>query len=486
MRSLFLKLFLWFGLAMVAINIASFATGIITERRFQPPRNHPVATTMAVFAETAARIWEREGQAGLRDYLDRVEQVSAINAVLLDQQGQELSGKGILDRGQSIAARVSPKSPFAIDTSGPPPLPDERAPLAAQLVTSSGGVRYILVGKLPRSLPGPPPRIGEPGSLWFGLRVLARTLLPLLLIGGLFCYLLARYLATPIVKLRRTTHELSDGDLSARVDPALLSRRDEVGYLGQDFNLMASHIQSLVDAQRRLLTDISHELRSPLARQVVALGLARRRGNEEVIPALDRIALEAGRMDDMIGQLLDLSRVENGTETLQTSRIDFSTLIAEIAEDADFEARARGRRVHVAGNEACSLNGVSDLLRSAIENVVRNGVRHTTEGTAVEIRLTCVDGNAVIRVRDHGRGVPENALEDIFRPFYRVEEARDRKTGGAGLGLAIAARAVRLHGGAIAAHNAEGGGLIVEVKLPVNDERGTEKDRYSIGSLPSP
>lgn len=468
MRSLFLKIFLWFGVAMVLVNIASFATGIFTERRFQPARNHPVATTMAVFAETAEQSWERDGQAGLREYLDRIEQVSSINAVLFDEHGRELSGRVIPERAQAVADKVSPQSPFAVEPSGPPPSLTERAPMAAQLVTSSRGTQYILVGKLPRGLPGPP-RIGEPGSLWFGMRVLARTLLPLLLIGGLFCYLLAKYLATPIVKLRRTTHELSDGDLSARVDPALLSRRDEIGYLGKDFNLMASHIESLVDAQRRLLTDISHELRSPLARQVVALGLARRRGNSEVMPALDRIALEAGRMNDMIGQLLDLSRVENGTEALLTSRINLATLVAEIADDADFEARDRGRSVRVVKNEACSVNGVTDLLRSAIENVVRNGVRHTSEGTEVEIQLGCVNSSAIISVRDHGRGVPENALEDIFHPFYRVEQARDRKTGGAGLGLAIAARAVRLHGGSIAARNAEGGGLIVEVKLPMSN-----------------
>jgi two-component system sensor histidine kinase CpxA len=144
----------------------------------------------------------------------------------------------------------------------------------------------------------------------FGLRVGARTLLPLLVVGGLFCYLLARSLAKPIEHLRNTTHELSDGNLAARVEPSLLERRDEIGHLGRDFNLMAEHIESLVAAQRRLLADISHELRSPLARQGVALGLARRRGNPEVMQSLDRIAREASRMNEMIGQLLDLTQVE--------------------------------------------------------------------------------------------------------------------------------------------------------------------------------
>jgi two-component system sensor histidine kinase CpxA len=254
----------------------------------------------------------------------------------------------------------------------------------------------------------------------------------LALIGSFFCYLLARYLANPIVKLRGVTQELSNGNLSARVDDQLLKRRDEIGYLGEDFNQMATHIESLVDAQRRLLTDISHELRSPLARQSVALALARRRGNAEVIPALERIDREAKRMNQMIGQLLDLSRVENGTDALETTRIDLTQLVKEISEDADYEARENDRAVQLIASEQCVTNGVVELLASAIENVVRNGVRHTAPATTVDIALKRVERNgssaALISVRDHGRGVSEKALADIFRPFYRVEEALHKKS----------------------------------------------------------
>jgi two-component system, OmpR family, sensor histidine kinase CpxA len=475
MRSLFVKILLWFGLAMVLVNIASFATGILTERRFQPPRNHPFATTMSLFGETAAGIYERDGTFALHSYLDRIERVSSISTVLFDESGRELSGRAVSENARTLASRPAAIAPFVVDppvpfTFGARPL---RSSLAAQLVTSAQGSKFILVGELPQGFPGPP-RIGEPGSLWFGLRILARTLLPLLLIGGLFCYLLARYLAQPIVKLRSTTRELSGGNLSARVDPGLLKRRDEIGYLGRDFNFMATHIESLVDAQRRLLTDISHELRSPLARQGVALGLARRRANAEVGPSLDRIGREAERMNQMIGQLLDLSRVENGTDTLQVSRIDLTSLVDEIVQDADYEALDRERAVRVTARDKCSINGVVDLLSSAIENVVRNAVRHTNPNTSVEIGLRCSDLNgqrsATITVRDHGRGVPESSLDEIFQPFYRVEEARDRKSGGTGLGLAIAARAVRLHSGTIKASNAAEGGLVVEIILPVTRE----------------
>lgn len=307
----------------------------------------------------------------------------------------------------------------------------------------------------------------------FGLRIAARSLLPLLLIGAFFCYWLARHLSKPIVELRGATQALSEGKLTARVNDKLLQRRDEIGYLGNDFNVMAGRIESLVEAQRRLLGDISHELRSPLARQGVALGLARRRGNPEVGSALERIGREAERMNQMIGQLLTLSQLESGTDYLSKVDIDLGALVKEVADDAQYEARSLDRSVRLVAIEACSVNGVSELLRSAVENVVRNAVRHTAPGTEVEIALRCEDSNgsryATVNVRDHGKGVPEESIEDIFRAFYRVEHARDRKTGDTGLGLAIAARAVRLHGGTIKAGNAPDGGLNVEIRLETQE-----------------
>jgi len=220
------------------------------------------------------------------------------------------------------------------------------------------------------------------------------------------------------------------------------------------------------------LAFVSHELRSPLARQGVALGLARRRGNAEVMQSLDRIAREASRMNEMIGQLLDLTQVESGTEVITKAQIDLAALIERIAQDADYEARAIQRAVRVVQNQACETRGSIELLGSAIENVVRNAVRHTAPETEVEVSLTCESNNgskaALVTVRDHGRGVPEKALNDIFRPFYRVEDARDRRSGGTGLGLAIATRAVGLHGGSINARNAIDGGLQVEIRIPQN------------------
>jgi two-component system sensor histidine kinase CpxA len=233
---------------------------------------------------------------------------------------------------------------------------------------------------------------------------------------------------------------------------------------------MAQRLESMVKAQQRLLGDISHELRSPLARLGVALGLARQRSGPEAGGALDRIERESDNLNEMISQLLTLTRLESGTDGRKRTEVDLTSLVREVADDADFEARSINRGVQVVSADKCSITGVEELLRSAIENVVRNAVRFTPEGTTVEVALREQNGSgdhfAVISVRDRGHGVPEDALERIFRPFYRTEDARDRQSGGGtGLGLAITERAVRLHGGTVRASNAPDGGLAVELKL---------------------
>jgi two-component system sensor histidine kinase CpxA len=265
--------------------------------------------------------------------------------------------------------------------------------------------------------------------------------------------------------------ELASGDLQTRVGPALGSRRDELAELGRDFDAMAARIEALVTAQQRLLGDISHELRSPLARLGVALDLARRRGGRDIGDLLGRIELESERLDELIGELLELNRLESGDE-IAREPIDLAALVEEIAADADFEAQADDRSVRVVSTEACEVAGDRNLLRRAIENVARNAVRYTPEETTVEVALGCDERDAVVRVRDFGPGVSDEELPNLFRPFYRVAGARERDTGGAGLGLAITERAVAIHGGSVAASNASGGGLTVEIRLPRMHSRG--------------
>jgi len=234
---------------------------------------------------------------------------------------------------------------------------------------------------------------------------------------------------------------------------------------------MAERLENVMNAQSRLLNDISHELRSPLARLNVALGLARQRAGEPAQPALERIDLEADRLNEMIGRLLTIARLESGA-AMEKVPIHLADLIGQIAADADYEAQSRNSHVESSIEDDCVVLGDLALLHSAIENVVRNAMRYTTEGTEVQVRLRC-DPNpegrqAVVEVSDSGPGVPEEALDKLFRPFYRIDDARGRQTGGVGLGLSITERAVRLHGGTVRAANRDEGGLQIEIRLPMD------------------
>jgi len=233
---------------------------------------------------------------------------------------------------------------------------------------------------------------------------------------------------------------------------------------------MAERIEALVDVQQRLLRDISHELRSPLARLNVALELARQRSGENLGTVLDRIERESERLNELISELLTLTLLESGTEKIEKTPIDLESLIGSIVEDSNFEARDRNRLVEIVASSKVMVSGSAEMLHRAVENVVRNAIRYTDESTAVEVSLLAqeIDGQkvAIIRVRDHGPGVPEAALSRMFRPFYRVEDDRGRHTGGTGIGLAITERSIQLHGGTITVSNATDGGLVVEMMLP--------------------
>ncbi len=449
-RSLYLKIFIWFWLAMIIINGAFFVAFLLT-RPTPTRRSWREVAQVGPNAQKAAETFEQSGAGGLSTALQGIEKSSGVSATFYDQSGRELSGRSVPTGASELIARVDETNDMEFNFAGP-------GTLVARPVVSSRGQRYTYVAHIPR-----PPF--QPIQ-----QTLAIRLLIILVIGGIFCYWLARYLTTPLFKLRTTTNQLAEGDLGARVTPQLVKRRDEVGDLGRDFNTMAERLESMVKAQQRLLGDISHELRSPLARLGVALGLARQRSGVEATGALDRIERESDNLNEMISQLLTLTRLESGTDSRKRSQVDLDALVREVSDDADFEARSLNRSVQVVASDKCSINGVEDLLRSAVENVVRNAVRFTPEGTAVEVALRKQNGSrdnfAVISVRDRGNGVPAESLEKIFRPFYRTEDARDRQSGGGtGLGLAITERAVRMHGGTVHAANSPDGGLAVELRF---------------------
>jgi two-component system sensor histidine kinase CpxA len=293
-----------------------------------------------------------------------------------------------------------------------------------------------------------------------------------ILSSGLVCYFLAWYMTKPVARLRAATQQLAAGDLTARAGNPKSRRHDEIAGLVRDFDAMAGRLETLVRAQSRLLNDISHELRSPLARLNVALGLARQRSGPETASMLERIELEASRLNELIGRLLTLARLEDGEQRVPATPVLLDEVVLNIAEDAEFEAQAR--HCHVSSEipaGSWEVRGQASLLHSAIENVVRNAIRYTREGTTVEIRLerssSSKGSEAVVRVADCGSGVPTDALEKLFQPFYRLDDDRGRQTGGVGLGLAITERAVRFHGGSVGAFNRPEGGLLVEIRLPL-------------------
>lgn len=281
-----------------------------------------------------------------------------------------------------------------------------------------------------------------------------------LVLAVLLCYALAYHLTAPLRRLRKALDQFGHGDLSARTNE---TRRDELGELARAFDGMADHIQTLLAAERRLLLDISHELRSPLARLSVAVELARS-GEGSALP-LDRIQKESDRLNALITQLLDVTRMEGDPANRRSERVKLDQLVGELVNACSIEAEARGCALTLDPPPPVAVEGDGELLRRAIENVMRNAIRYAPRESTVEVAVSNGGGHAHVRVRDYGPGVPEEALPRLFDPFYRVEPDRNRGTGGVGLGLSIARRAVELHRGTLHASNASPG-LLVDIELP--------------------
>jgi len=452
MRTLFLKIFLSFWLAQALFLVLA----ILVTLALRPQRE--LASWDALRGRAlneAVQVYEQGGEAAVRQYLEDLHRTQHVRAYLFDDQRNEVSHRAPPGWAEHMASGRPPHGPDGFWSKIIPP------PFMRQSATDSKGRRFTLVIELPH---GPRIFFGPHGVPGLGLLIAVIS-------SGLVCYILARYLTGPVVRLRATTQQLAAGDLTARAEAPPLRRRDEIAGLVRDFNSMAARLEDLVNAQNRFLNDVSHELRSPLARLSVALGLARQRTGPDAQTALQRIELEAERLNELIGRLLTIARLEGGAEAVQKSAIDLGVMVREICKDADFEAQNRNCHVNCVAADDCIILGQPALLHSAIENVVRNATRYTREGTRVEVDLKKSDealpAEAVLRVADSGPGVPAEVLHKLFRPFYRLDDARNRQTGGVGLGLAITERAVRAHGGTVRAANRPEGGLIVEIRLPL-------------------
>jgi len=439
-NSLFWKIFLWFWATVIVIALSMVVTFLLDPAR-NSSRWHESLSRMALYSGTAAmEEAELHGAPAASAYMKDVGNTTHMNACLLDEAGEVIAG----DRCELFTRNISlARSTQHISVS----VKDGIARVALP-ISSTSGRKYIYAGEIP---------VGAPG---IGKSAIVVRLCLAFFVSFCICYLLTRYLTAPILRLREASHRLAAGDLSTRASESMERRNDELGFLVRDFNAMAGRIEELISRQQQLIYDISHELRSPLARLNVALDLGRERKGSD--SAFDHMEQDIDCMSEMIGRMLTVAKLDASSTEVQMTRVDLG--------DAEFELRERDNAVRFTMREECFVHGNAELLQSAIENVIRNAVRYTSSDASVEVQLQHVekdDGSFILlSVRDFGTGVPEAELSNIFRPFYRVANDRDRQSGGAGLGLAIADRVIRVHGGTIHAQNASPHGLRVDIFLP--------------------
>ena len=464
MRSLFLKIFLYFLLIILLVTAASVTLTYWREQDF-PLLSHKNFAQHAIveYGRNAIDIYEAGGTMQLKRFIKQLQLRSGIRFMLFDDDAHPLTDQQINRRLQKMALRSLRSSGVVFPRNG------TRNSIAG-VVTSKGGTAYIVAIKLPvRHSNRHPLREITHGFL-------GRDLLILLLVAAAGCFFLAKSLTAPISILRTATKSFAAGNLATRINNRITGN-NELVELAHDFDHMAGKIEASIAAQQRLLRDISHELRSPLTRMGIAVELAKQENNGTQTKALQRIELEAQRMNAMIGQILSMTRMETDNQELQYQRFDISTLLAEIVSDANYEAQSRHRQVVLLAPPAITYYGNEGILAQAFENVIRNAVHYTADNTAVTVILTTAQDQLNIEITDNGAGIPEKMLDKIFAPFFRVADARDRQSGGTGIGLAIAKSAILHHRGTIMARNNSNGGLIVQIVLPL--QSATEE--FSVG-----
>jgi two-component system sensor histidine kinase CpxA len=417
MKSLYFKVLLWF-LATVAVT----GIGLLwVTWAFGPDRQGPPFRRGIVRqAEAAFRANDTRGREGLAEHLRVLAEVAGVEAAVTDSNGTDLV------TGQDRSAQVERLRRLRVV----PPIAGVR---------SRDGRYWFLLPESARP-PGPPPIM--PAHVWVLVSV------------GLLSLWLARYITNPVRRLRDAVDGFGAGDLGRRVE---LRRGDEVGQLAEAFNRMAARVESLVGSQRRLFADLSHELRSPLTRLGLAVELARTAGDNRT--ALDRIQREADRLNHLVGGLLQLARGEADPGSLPMARLDLDTLVAEIVDSASLDASGKGCQLRLESVPA-QVMGDEELLRRAIDNVLRNAVRHAPANSPIDVVVGVAADGCHVVIRDFGPGVAADVLPRLFDAFYRAAD-----TGGIGLGLSIAQKAVQLHHGSIVGENANPG-LRVTLRLP--------------------
>lgn len=450
MGRLFWKILITFWVTLLISGVISGLAVWLHQRSMQEMSDNLVVRPSSFIAvQAAANTLRYGGVDALRGMLtDQKDSAPAsVQVYAVDAQGNELLKRDVPAETLKLARQGAAK--------------DIEPPLARQV--TQGNNHFVLFaprsGQFPEFNQRPRPPHGDEGMS-------VSLIISGILASFASSFFLAWYFSNPIRSLRQAFSALAKGDLTQRVAGEMGSRRDEIADLGKDFDEMASQLQNLMNSQKRLLHDVSHELRSPLARLQVSIGLARQQP-EKMEATLDRIEQEAGRLDTLVGELLTLSRLEAGVAPAMDEYLDIQELLDTVVEAAEFEAQALGSHVNFSSEleESPLYQGHGELLYRAFENVVRNAIHHTAPQTEINLNLSRTDHGLRIIVDDQGTGVPEHELEYIFEPFQRSHE-QVSKSNGYGLGLAIARRAIMSHGGTIRASNRAKGGLRVEINLP--------------------
>lgn len=436
MNSLFAKILAWFWCTLAITLVGSAFISAISMNPNNSDQRAPASRLVRFQLEEARTAFETGGRPELQAFLETLNRIYDARGILADEKGRDLltgeDRSGLVRRARLGAPRATLYRLFPIGH--------------ATLARAADDGRYWFFFIVPRTALAP--AFLTPEHLFF------------MAAAVLLCYWLALHLTSPVRALQKAVERFGSGDFKARVGSG---RRDELGQLADTFDRMAGRIETLLTAERRLLLDISHELRSPLARLGVAVELAR--SGENLDAALNRIQKESDRLNALVGQLLQVTRAEGDPSSLRRDPVRLDELVQQLVDDSAIEATAHGCQLNYNRREPVTVEGDPELLRRAVENVIRNAIRYSPPATAVEVTLARRNGTAVIEVRDRGPGVPEEAVPRLFDAFYRVENSRDSLSGGIGLGLSIARRAIELHKGGIRARNAQPG-LEVEMDIP--------------------
>jgi two-component system, OmpR family, sensor kinase len=474
MHSLFLRIFVLFWIAMACIVGGSIAVTFSVAAREYDSREFQRRPTVAI---QASEVLAKGGLSALQKWLaSAVHSLADRDLYIIGPDGRDILGRRLSDGAERRleyfnredsggATDAPPPDGGARDSamSGfegrpPAPAPGNFRPRRAlpQIVAPDGSTYTVLL------VPRRPSIFGALSLPGISLMILCIALV----VSAFASWWLAEHLSAPIRRIQAGARALASENLDVRVSAGLEERKDELAVLARDFDAMADRLRANRSAITRLLRDISHELRSPLARMRLAVGLARQ-PPADLARQLDRLEREIERLDALISQVLKLARLHGADVPFEREAFDVDEVIEDVVRDANFEGAAKDCKVDIQGSAKCTINGNRELLRSAIENVLRNAMRYSPHGARVEVSIERGDSGLAILIRDRGPGVPAGDLERIFEPFYRVAESRDRDTGGEGIGLAITSQVMKAHGGSAKAGNRPGGGLEVRLDLPL-------------------